>query len=360
MRFLFTSDFGNISYGLGRALYELGHKVEIVDLAAMFKQDPSYLYELLTYCKPDYVVADGGWYDYWDSLVRELNRRSIPLIYWAREDPVFFDALSLPYSHCARYVFTTAEESIPEYAAHGIKARLMMFACLPSFHYRVAPEARFMHDLLLIGTNFARFDVREKGIDIILRPLIKNRYNVRIYGNDWWMDQRRPFSVEKRFYGGQLSYEETRVAYSSSRIALGIHSVNTSSTMMSMRTFEALGCGAFFLTQWTPAIENLFKNHTHLVWSKSPDETIELVDYYLSHDDERARIARQGQAEVYAKHTYLHRAHDFLKAVNALNKTSGQAYALRGQGYSATRQIIVQRPVKYNDPGSPKMWEGKK
>lgn len=85
--------------------------------------------------------------------------------------------------------------------------------------------------------------------------------------------------------------------------------------MQSMRTFEILGCGGFFLTQHTRAIEYMFKNHTHLVWSKSYEETVELMDYYLNNESERERIALNGQQFVYENHTYEKRASEIIKAL---------------------------------------------
>lgn len=313
MKFLFSTTYPLVTYGLAKALQECGHVVEVRDLAMLYENDPGGLPSLIKGINPDYVLSEGGWWGYWDSLVNTLAELHIPHLYWAREDPPFFDSLSLPYGRSCKMVFTTAQECLDLYNAYGIEAHLLMFACLPSFHYRVDSESRFSSDLMFSGTNFGRFEARERGIDLILRPLVERNYSVKIYGNEWWLDASRRFSIKSDFYGGWLDYEQTRTAYASSKIILGIHSVDDSPTMMSMRTFEILGCGAFYLTQWTPAIENLFENHKHLVWSKSPQETLHLVDFYLSHPEAREKIARQGQAEVYKKHTYNQRARDMLR-----------------------------------------------
>ncbi|MEQ8174246.1 MAG: glycosyltransferase [Syntrophomonadaceae bacterium] len=313
MKFLFTTIFPLVTHGLGKALQECGHEVEMLDMQSLYQNDPGCLPALISNANPDFVVSDGGWWQFWDSLVKILAEFDIPHIYWAREDPPFFESLSLPYGRSCRMVFTTAQECLDLYNAHGIEAHLLMFACLPSFHHRVQADPRLRSDLMFIGTNFGRFDAREVGIDIILRPLVERKLSVKIYGNEWWVDASRRFFTDSNFYGGWLDYEQTRTAYASSKIVLGIHSVDNSPTMMSMRTFEILGCGAFYLTQWTPAIENLFENHKHLVWSKSPEETLHLAAYYLSHPEAREKIARQGQAQVYSKHTYNHRAQDMLR-----------------------------------------------
>ncbi|NLM87268.1 MAG: glycosyltransferase family 1 protein, partial [Syntrophomonadaceae bacterium] len=60
----------------------------------------------------------------------------------------------------------------------------------------------------------------------------------------------------------------------------------------------------------------------HLVWSKSPEETLDLVNYYLQHPQLRQRIARQGQAEVYRKHTYQQRVPEIMPYLQSLAKPS--------------------------------------
>ncbi|MGE5543879.1 MAG: glycosyltransferase [Bacillota bacterium] len=315
MRFLFTDVNPVITHGLGRTLTELGETVEIVDVGLASQQDPNFLERTITSFNPDYVCSQGGWGGLGSIIFPILRRKGIPHIFWASEDPMFFESLSLPMARNSQYVFTTAAECIDKYLSWNIKAHLMLFACSPSFHHRVEPNPRFNHDCIFIGNNYSQFPTRLKGMEIILKPLIENGFDLKVYGLDWWLNRRNHFYIEPKIYGGGLTYEEMRTAYSSAKIVLGLHSVDTSPTMMSMRTFDVLGCGAFYLTQWTPAIENLFSNHDHLVWSKSQEETVELVNYYLARPEERQRIARKGQAEVYAKHTYKHRVEEFLKVL---------------------------------------------
>ena len=87
--------------------------------------------------------------------------------------------------------------------------------------------------------------------------------------------------------------------------------------MQSMRTFEVLGCGGFFLTQRTRAIEYMFKNHVHLVWSASYEETVDLMNYYLENDSAREKIALTGQQFVYQNHSYERRVSEIINALKA-------------------------------------------
>lgn len=344
---MFTDTNPMITHGLGRTLTELGETVEVIDVGLASLQDPNFLEHAISSFSPDYVCSQGGWGGLGKTIFPILHRRGIPHIFWASEDPMFFKDLSMPMAINSQYVFTTAAECISKYFSRGINAHLMMFACSPTFHQRVDSEARFHHDCIFIGNNYSQFPARLNGMEIILKPLIEKGFDLKVYGLDWWLNRKSRFYIEPNIYGGGLSYEEMRTAYSSAKIVLGLHSVDTSPTMMSMRTFDVLGCGAFYLTQWTPAIENLFSNHEHLVWSKSPQETLDLVNHYLARPEERSRIARNGQAEVYAKHTYHHRGKEFLNILRSstswIKPKSRYYYSIEGPANRSWHTMSVKR-----------------
>ncbi|GBF32456.1 hypothetical protein DCCM_0652 [Desulfocucumis palustris] len=309
MKFLFVNGPPIIKYGLAAGLAEAGEDAAIIEVPGNIEENPEYFREQLILQRPDFVVVEGtAILKPYQVLFPVLNEFNVPLIFWAIDDPVEFKNFSLHLARRAKYVFTTDIDCLPLYLRHGIRAAHMQFACLPSFHKRAAPLNELKHDIIFVGNNYHKYAARIRGLDSILKPLIDSGLDLKIYGNRWWVDGKRPLTLNSRHYGGYLPYEMLPAAYSSAKIVLGLHSVDSSPTMMSMRTFEALGCGTFHLSQWTPAIENLFINHRHLVWSKSAEETLELVKYYLPRGDLRERIARAGQEEVYKKHTYPARA----------------------------------------------------
>lgn len=314
MRFLFVNSAPIISHGLGQGFRLIGEEVKIINTALEYSKNIMFLPKLLDEYKPDFAFTEGG-VSLQRILFPALRDKRVKHIYWAIEDPPDFQNLSLPYAKQSHYVFTPAQECIAWYKTNDIVAHYLNFACLPTFHKRVKADARYAHDIIFVGNNYKRHQSRVEGREIILKPLIEKNFNIKVYGNNWWLDPYYDYVLESKFYGGYLPYEELPAAYSSAKIVLGMHSVNTSKTMMSMRTFEVLGCGAFYLTQWTPAIENLFENRKHLVWSKSAEETVDLVNYYLKHEREREKIARQGQEYVYRYHTYLHRAKDVMRVI---------------------------------------------
>lgn len=83
---------------------------------------------------------------------------------------------------------------------------------------------------------------------------------------------------------------------------------------LNMRVFEALGCGAFLLTdRCGNGLVELFRPGEDLVVYESAEEAIDLARHYADADPERERIAARGHATVLASHTYDDRAREILK-----------------------------------------------
>lgn len=266
------------------------------------------LTELLRTWKPDFALAEGVSVSIVArDLLPFLRRHSLPLVYWAIDDPPDWNRMSRPLGRWASLVLTPAQECLPLYQREKIRALYFHFACNPTFHHPIEPSLEYTCDLLLVANYYTSYPQRKIGLETILTPLRSGPFHLKVFGNEHWLENTDHYTLPTGVYQGYLPYDRLPLAYSSAKIVLGLHSVIGSPTMMSMRTFEALGCQAFFLTHWSPALENMFKNHVHLVWSRHPDETLELVRFYLNREDLRQKIARQGQEEVYRHHTYQHR-----------------------------------------------------
>lgn len=83
-------------------------------------------------------------------------------------------------------------------------------------------------------------------------------------------------------------------AVSGAKIALSINTINTVRMYHSDRLINCLACGAFTLAKRVPDSDLLFEDGKHLRYFDAADEFFELADWYLTHDEERERIARAG------------------------------------------------------------------
>ncbi len=95
------------------------------------------------------------------------------------------------------------------------------------------------------------------------------------------------------------------------KIVLNIHAEPFPDT--ETRVFEALGCGAFLLTEQLSS-ENPFSGQD-LVEYTTTDDLAAKLSYYLAHEDERAAIAQHGHQTAQAGHTYTHRAQEIIEVM---------------------------------------------
>jgi glycosyltransferase involved in cell wall biosynthesis len=144
-------------------------------------------------------------------------------------------------------------------------------------------------------------------------------------------------ALVKRFrmndFQRRYSQAEAGAVYAGAKMVVNI----TELRGFNMRNFEAMGQGALLLTQKTGyGIPEMFQDGVHLVVYDGIEDLVEKATYYLQHEEERMRIAEAGQKEILAKHTYRHRAQEFLRvaASYAGRQGIGRKRANAARGYA--------------------------
>ena len=135
----------------------------------------------------------------------------------------------------------------------------------------------------------------------LLIELLSERYDIHLYTRD---TEQVPEGV-RRFPEIDASNGALKV-FRSSKINLNI-TLRSIAGGVPLRVFDVMGMGGFMLSNWQAEIPELFVEDKEIVTYKTPEELIEKADYYLRHDDERARIAANGYQKVKEQHTYEHR-----------------------------------------------------
>jgi spore maturation protein CgeB len=97
-----------------------------------------------------------------------------------------------------------------------------------------------------------------------------------------------------------------------------ITKINPTELQMSDRIYKILGCGCFCLTQPIQGLEQLFQDGKHLVVFDGYEDLCNKIDYYLKHEEEREKIALEGQKEVFEKHTINIRVKEYLKEIEKM------------------------------------------
>lgn len=126
----------------------------------------------------------------------------------------------------------------------------------------------------------------------------------------------RLFKEFPNFWYGQRLFEEAAEKYGESKVNFNI-SINGD---LNMRTFEVLATKSFCLTSRNKEVESVFEDGKHLVMYDNLDDMVEKAKYYIEHDEEREKIAKQGYEEVMAKHTFRHRVEQVLRTTGLWDK----------------------------------------
>lgn len=254
------------------------------------------------------------------SELRELigwcRERSIPTVFWNKEDPIHFEKF-IESARQFDVIFTTDSEMIPAYRAAAGHDRVfpLMFCAQPGLHNPVRtypPEQK----VCFAGSYYRNIhEERKRDMERILD--IAKAYGLVIYDRNYERNLagESEFSFPERFREniiGSLTYEDMEKAYKGYRYCLNVNSIKLSPTMFSRRVFESLACGTPVLSTWSKGIEEVFGD---LVLMCSDDLGAAEVNMLLREDeDSYHRRAVQGVREIYQRHLYEHRLVDVLDA----------------------------------------------
>jgi spore maturation protein CgeB len=162
-------------------------------------------------------------------------------------------------------------------------------------------NTRYFH-LPLAYDPYTHFPLeRKKSIDVafvgtkhIDRAHIAKIPGIELYGNGWCDTIFPAFGAKKRSI------------YARTKVMINHH---THSDTSSMRTFECLAMGTFFLTDllWEYGDDGMVKYDSF-------EDLLTKIDYYLEHEDEREAIAVKGK-ELVKPYTYETRMAQMLEVV---------------------------------------------
>ena len=132
----------------------------------------------------------------------------------------------------------------------------------------------------------------------LMMELLAERYDIHLYTRD---TEVVPEGV-RRFPEIDGSDGALKV-FKASRINLNI-TLRSIASGVPLRVFDIMSMGGFVLSDRQEEISELFEEGKDIVTYRTPEELVDKVDYYLKHEDERAKIAASGYRKVKEQHTY--------------------------------------------------------
>jgi spore maturation protein CgeB len=242
--------------------------------------------ELVRKENPKYVLwlAYGEYYEIQESTFDAIRQEGAKVIGWFFDDEVRFDYYSKWWIPHLDYFITNDPNAVKKYKELGAQA---IFAITDTWEAieRDWSKIKERYDVSFVGSlradrgNYLKI-LRQKGIPI------------NLFGE-----------AGRKF----VSYEEMMDIFATSKINL-----NFSKTYKYMkfgikgRIFKVCLAGGFLLTEYCPGIEKYFEIDKEIVCFRNPEEMVDKIKYYLSHDEQRRAIAKAGWERAKNEYTAFH------------------------------------------------------
>lgn len=309
-----------LNHGIQSALNGLVERVTAVD--PLQPDAANYIATL----NPDLVLVLNGIHAFPASEALKLRSLGIRTAVWFADDPYFSD-ISASVATAYDYVFTHELGALSLYQSLGCRQvyYLPLAADRQTFHpHRVTTATST--DVCFIGTAFWN---RVKFMDKIA-PYLRNR-KVLIAGGLWnRMRNYKRLRHSIRLEG--IPFEQTPVYYSGAKIVINLHraaidaqhnknSRQLTGCSINPRTFEISACGTLQITDIRQDLPHFYVPGQQIETYSSEMELVEKIGHYLTHEDQRSRVALNGLERTLTDHTYRKRLTDMLQII--FDKSSG-------------------------------------
>ena len=114
-----------------------------------------------------------------------------------------------------------------------------------------------------------------------------------------------------RNHGTADYYSEMPLVFKKSRINLNI-SLRSIKSGIPLRAFDIMGSGGFLLSNYQEDFLENFTPGVDFEYYEIERDLLQKIEYYLTHEEERLAIAKNGHDQVAAAHTYRDRVREML------------------------------------------------
>jgi len=182
-------------------------------------------------------------------------------------------------------------------------------------------DDKFKADISFIGTYLPE---KRPFFNERIFPL-KNKYNLKLYGQDWTFTDRMLGWVQrggqyfnlpylKSFRKPKLQLEDERKIYNSSLVSINVHEEyqRKFGGDCNERTFKIPLSGGFEITDNVACIRKYFIEGEEIVIAHNKDDWFDKISYYIENPEKRIKIIEAGRQRVLKDHTYKNRINTFI------------------------------------------------
>lgn len=274
------------------ALKRLGHEVHhfeswdrraYPDLAGFNK---SLLHEVER-LRPDVMLTVQMHYEIWLETLEAIRARGdVATVSWATDDSWKYREVSRFIGHAYHAMTTTYSYVVPKYHADGIvNVLLTQWAASSERLNEPLAASDCSYPVSFVGT--ATKERREQVDRLRARGI-----GVACFGYGW--------------DGGPVASDVIPTIMRESIISINFAD-SKGENQIKARTFEVPGAGGFLLTGAARNLETFYVPGLEIAVYQDFDDLVGKIDFYLSHPEERDRVARAGYERTLREHTYERR-----------------------------------------------------
>jgi len=277
------------------------------------------------------------------AVLPRMRELKVPLAFWFVEDfrtLKYWDRVAPLYD----YFFTIQRgEFFEKLAMAGAKnVAYIPQATSPAHHKPLALTAeekkKYGSDISFMGAGYKNRKEFFKGL---------LDYDFKIWGTEWDLQTNLGELVQNR--NERMKPEEYIKIFLASKININLHSSNLLAGIdpvgdfLNPRIFEIAACGAFQITDSRAELPALLEVGKEIETFSSLSELREKIDYYLTHEKERERIAKAGMRKVLAEHTFDNRIEDMLRIII---ENEGETFAVKKPAEKIDSRDIVKKMIE--------------
>jgi glycosyltransferase involved in cell wall biosynthesis len=252
----------------------------------------------------DLLIIEG-----WASTLQEFIRRArgahpgVKVLFWNLS---FFGIREIAGLDVDGYL--TNSRKVAPILEKIAPTKYLMLAADPEEFKPVGLVEGYGHDVTYLGLFHAR-----KSAGVLERMLYEARdFGLTIYGHGWG-----DHPVLRENWMGKLPSEDIARLYSSAKVVLGItEDRQRAAGMINNRVFEALACGACLISEYYPALEEVFGDT--VLYSRRRGDTARHIESILEDGAYRRSLGRKGRELILMHHTYDHRVEEILSFYRGL------------------------------------------
>ena len=257
------------------------------------------------------LIFGGEWL--FPQTVETLQKNKINVTIINGDNPYYPHYASRPEmllaaKECKAY-FVWSELLVRRLRKDGINAHYLPFAWDEAVFPYFGNISQYQSDVSFIG---GWDQERELFLNIIAK-----HFPLKIWGHDYWYLRTAFRSPSKLVWQGiELRTTQAAQMIAHSKINLNIlrkqHYTEDTPDGVIMRTFEVPGAGGFLLATRSGGSKDILIEGRDTGYFSTIDECLNQIEYYLTHEVQRKKMALHAHDLVASKHRYEHRAQNII------------------------------------------------